>query len=411
MEADERFWNREELYEEVWSVPMRALAKKYGISDVGLAKVCRKLQIPLPGRGHWEKKAAGQDVQCIPLPAVETKISVQRPAPRREKPPLETFATEQERAQIERLEQSSRELVLKRGDLSHPLVAQARAVLAHASADDRKILLTNEQCLDIRVSKGALDRALRIMATLISAIESEGFAVEVGNGQREHTAVLIGGQHVKFGLVERVERVALAAPPPGGVLERVLNFGGKPATNEPSGQLSIEIWHYWGEEQKRWKDGKSHRLEELIARIMACFIRIAAAERVSKEKQAAEQRESQRRAEERAQLHQRIKAEESRVRALHHATANWLRAEHLRSFVSAARDSARQGGQPCEVGTQFGNFLAWAEQQADRIDPLKESPTSILDRKGEVEPAHSHYYGYQKPDPPFRFPKPVWRIK
>ena len=42
MNSDDRFWNRNELYQEVWSTPMWTLAKKYGISDVGLAKVCRK---------------------------------------------------------------------------------------------------------------------------------------------------------------------------------------------------------------------------------------------------------------------------------------------------------------------------------------------------------------------------------
>ena len=93
------------------------------------------------------------------------------------------------------------------------------------------------------------------------------------------------------------------------------------------------------------------------------------------------------------------------------AAANWVRAEQLRSFVSAARESARQGGQPTETGTPFGNWLAWAEHQADRIDPLKESPASILDRKGELAPAYSYNYGYHKPDPPFRFPKPIWRMK
>jgi hypothetical protein len=56
MSAEDRFWNREELYEEVWATPMQTLAKKYGISDVGLAKVCRKLSIPVPGRGHWARK-------------------------------------------------------------------------------------------------------------------------------------------------------------------------------------------------------------------------------------------------------------------------------------------------------------------------------------------------------------------
>jgi len=48
-------WDRQELYEKVWQIPMRKLAAEYGISDVGLAKVCRKLQIPVPGLGHWAK--------------------------------------------------------------------------------------------------------------------------------------------------------------------------------------------------------------------------------------------------------------------------------------------------------------------------------------------------------------------
>ncbi len=33
---------REELYERVWSTPMHKLAKEFGYSDVGLAKLCEK---------------------------------------------------------------------------------------------------------------------------------------------------------------------------------------------------------------------------------------------------------------------------------------------------------------------------------------------------------------------------------
>ena len=44
--------SRGELYAEVWSVPMLRLGSKYGLSDVGLAKVCRKHDIPLPPRGY-----------------------------------------------------------------------------------------------------------------------------------------------------------------------------------------------------------------------------------------------------------------------------------------------------------------------------------------------------------------------
>lgn len=62
-------YNREQLYDEVWSEPTRTVSKKYGLSDVGLAKVCKKLKIPRPGIGYWAKKAAGKYVgKRSPLP-------------------------------------------------------------------------------------------------------------------------------------------------------------------------------------------------------------------------------------------------------------------------------------------------------------------------------------------------------
>ena len=77
----------------------------------------------------------------------------------------------------------------------------------------------------------------------------------------------------------------------------------------------------------------------------------------------------------------------------------------------AARDAASQDGQPTEAGTLFGDWLVWATQRADRIDPLKESPPSVVDRKSEVEPVYISYYGQRKPEPLFKFPKPIWRVE
>jgi hypothetical protein len=53
-------YNREELYQKVWEQPMLRVAEQYGVSSVALGKVCRKLSIPVPGRGHWAKLAYGQ---------------------------------------------------------------------------------------------------------------------------------------------------------------------------------------------------------------------------------------------------------------------------------------------------------------------------------------------------------------
>lgn len=59
---------REELHTLVWSQPMRSAAKAHGISDVALAKQCRRAGVPVPPRGYWNKKQAGKPVVVQPLP-------------------------------------------------------------------------------------------------------------------------------------------------------------------------------------------------------------------------------------------------------------------------------------------------------------------------------------------------------
>jgi len=82
-------WNRLDLYNEVWSQPLVKLSQKYGVSDVRLGKVCRKLKIPHPGRGYWAKRAVGIAVEQLPLPEFKDAPVVRRleTKSRRRKPP------------------------------------------------------------------------------------------------------------------------------------------------------------------------------------------------------------------------------------------------------------------------------------------------------------------------------------
>jgi hypothetical protein len=63
--------DRETLYNEVWTEPVTVVAQRYGLSDVGLAKICRSLAIPLPSRGYWAKIKAGKIMGRAPLPALK----------------------------------------------------------------------------------------------------------------------------------------------------------------------------------------------------------------------------------------------------------------------------------------------------------------------------------------------------
>lgn len=73
-------YNREKLYDEVWTYPMRTIAPRYRVSDSALRKTCRKLHVPVPPAGHWNKFAAGKPVVLPPvLPQV--RVAEKRPRP------------------------------------------------------------------------------------------------------------------------------------------------------------------------------------------------------------------------------------------------------------------------------------------------------------------------------------------
>ena len=66
--------DRQELYERVWRIPIVKLEKEFGISDSVLRERLRRLIIPVPGLGYWQKKSANKPVEPRPpLPAIQVR--------------------------------------------------------------------------------------------------------------------------------------------------------------------------------------------------------------------------------------------------------------------------------------------------------------------------------------------------
>jgi hypothetical protein len=64
----------------LWSTPVKRLALELGLSDVGLAKVCRRANITVPPRGYWARLAFGKAVQrfCSSKPDIEHRGGLAR---------------------------------------------------------------------------------------------------------------------------------------------------------------------------------------------------------------------------------------------------------------------------------------------------------------------------------------------
>ena len=71
-------FERQGLFDEVWTTPVTKLAKQYGLSDVGLRKICLALDVPLPPRGYWAKLAVGEKIPKPALHATKVKTTYSR---------------------------------------------------------------------------------------------------------------------------------------------------------------------------------------------------------------------------------------------------------------------------------------------------------------------------------------------
>jgi len=61
-------YTREELLNAVWSDPIRTLARKLDVTDVAIAKACRRAAIPTPDVGYWMKRRTAKSPQIPKLP-------------------------------------------------------------------------------------------------------------------------------------------------------------------------------------------------------------------------------------------------------------------------------------------------------------------------------------------------------
>jgi hypothetical protein len=395
-----QFWNRDELYEDVWNQPLTALGPKYSVSAVAIGKTCRKLQVPLPGRGYWAKKAHGHTVTRKLLPKlleVPRIMRYQRPAFANAiptTPPQPEFPVENEdKIEIDRINQmlSAGAFILKkpRKALRHPLIVAARGVLQHSFAS-KQILQApwNGSCLDIRVSKRTLSRALEIMAAIISILEDHGVRVRVMPGDRSRgggsheTAATILGERIQFGLTERTMQVRVPDPtatPDAASRQRFVSH------HEATGELSLRVFSGSSYFTTIWRDTEQTKIESFVPECIASIMKIAVEYRRTTAKRRQEQFFQNLHWGELQQLKSQIEGEEARIQRLERGADNWHRARRIREYVLALVECKKKQAKELGPDTALGRWTIWALQQADRIDPLTEKPTSILDRKGELE--------------------------
>jgi len=271
MAGDRIKLTRKDLYDRVWETPATKLAKELGISDVAIGKICKKLVIPKPPPGYWQRLEFGHKVERTPLPpagrGVPNEVWIdphERAAPARPLAPEVVALIESEAMPENRIR------VADTLHHPHPLIRQTRKVIEKATPDLYDMIRHRYSALDIRVSKTTAHRALRIMDALLKALEARGHSVEFAKDGSGSTQVIVGKVKVRIRLSEKVNRTTR---------EMTKEEKKKPPYSSdlwiytPSGKLTFEIDEYTSEMgQKKWADKETSPLEEQLNDIMVGII-------------------------------------------------------------------------------------------------------------------------------------------
>ena len=360
---------RTTLYDQVWSTPMARLSKEYGISDVALAKICKRLKVPYPRRGYWRRKETGKSVKQPPLPPysdpAKQAVTIYPTIRPDDLEPASEETTQRitaEQAPEQKIE------VPDRLGKTHRLLSGQLTEWRSASVDEYGAIRSGSlRQLNIRVSPQHLSRAVRIMNALFFALETRSHQVGIQDGYKKTLGVRIDGYPIEFGLEEKFQRIERSRdktnPQDSWRYHRYEYIS--------TGTLILKISE-WGADglQKTWSDGKTTKLENCLNDFIVGLLEVAEAVKVRRLKQ--EQEEQLRREAERRRQEEAIRRQEelARLEALDQEAANWAKAQQLRSYLSALKNMLTTKHGAIQPGSQADQWLIWAHQHADRLDPL-----------------------------------------
>lgn len=349
--------SRKELYDAVWGRPVRTLAREWGLSDVGLAKACRKHQIPLPTVGHWAKVAVGRGVSKPPLAGNPDAVLAFSGSPSLKKPQLSEKI-------VQGLTSALEVTQLLSSDAQAPKLARwtrKTEIALNKQRISNGFISTHKESFRVSISKAMQERVVRILNVLETALSSAGIVWEMD----EKHGYVVGqmfGEILPFAISEKYSRTEhIERHPEHRWMDK------KTYTYRFLGDLTVQI-DGWYEGRKSWSDGKNKRLEEKLPEVVEGFL--AAAEALHRRTVEREER-AKRWAEE-----ERVRAEKARIareeKALLDATIkdanDWAQANTIREYAAHIRRTLAE--QDIQLSDEGHRWLHGIERSAEKLDPL-----------------------------------------
>jgi len=265
----------------------------------------------------------------------------------------------------------------------HPITAATRKALQAAKPDDYGMLkCAAPELFYLRLGPNSVNRALRILDALLKAFDARSFKVVCGVHERERTRVVVNGEDITFSIEETAQRQAHRLTEEEkkrqkeGTLYYVHTYD-----YIPGGTLTLKLdTPYSSGITGTFTDRARQSLEQKLNGVMLSMVHVAEWRKEERRRQEEKGRRLEAENARRAEIRRRHAEEAARVKQLQKDADAWNAAEALRRYITAVEAQVNLSGAEMPI-KDVPRWVRWAREQADRIDPLKKSPPSILDEK------------------------------
>lgn len=355
--------SRKDLYERVWAEPIQKLSREYGLSDVGLAKICHRYNIPVPPRGYWAKLQAGKRVSKPSLPPEGPKgygDEIRLSGPRAQPPdpvalpaPHPLIAAESDPSNTISVPEDLR--------IRHELLRSTREHWRIVQRPNFHWDVKLPDHINITVSKLTEARSLRLLQALFTALEGRGH--KVCRGDRGQIQVKVLDENCELFVRERQRQVR--REPPKKTDKSSPFTSARPYDLVHTGKLELRIEWRFGKQTVR--DGKERPLETQLNDVVVCLLKAAFAEkehRAEQERARVLEIEKER---QRAIAKQLAREKNARAKRFNQLVAA---ANHHKQLVTFAAELREAIGE-VEPASELGLWLEWIDEHVEDADVLR----------------------------------------
>lgn len=391
---------REALYNEVWAEPMIIVAKRYGMSDNGLRKHCKKLGIPLPTSGYWAKLKAGKNVAKTPLPGVygilkrhvhnyviKFKMDLKNLNDDELVSDKELNLLSQDTIKYIQ-EKCSKIQVKSQLRNPHQLILDHKEEIIYRKKRDKQLKQAsfnsnyyatvkskyreNEPILPIYVSDSNINRAYRIMDALINTLDNmEGRIQVTREADKDIGGFIILHTIFYFELRDEIKKGNAKRGADEAVRKLI-------CTIKAQGWFNQSLIHNF-----RYKDTDDEPLElqlgKMIYQMFAVANRFRAIDEMDDRKQEREWEEQKRK----RHLEQMRQGELEEVRLLEQVISDWDKAQKIKLFADSM-EKALEEVEDEDKKEKIVKWIKWIRNKADWLDPLVAKHDDLLGKNKHI---------------------------